>query len=517
MIIRKPYAFLIKNFRKIHIALLILGFYVFYKTVEVFGFVNEFMNLGVYDLYADPITKHITGLMQLSVLLMIIGSASFVLLLRHKKKPWKTYLVPFLVYLLLFFVLSMIKSFFRTYTDIVATTNIRLSRDLLMIFLIGQLPAMGIFIFRIFGVDIHKFNFNADLDNLDLDDKDREEIEIGLDIDIYTFIRLGRRFLRNLKYFYREHKLISCSAIFLVCAFFIYHSYIFLFVHNRTYKQGQVYNTNGYSITVLNSYYTDKDNTGNVISKDSNFVIVEFEVKNNHESRSLDTSNFHLKAGSRDYSTTETTYSKEFEDLGTSYSRVRQIKKDEAFRFIIIYKVKKSTFKSRYVLYYQEKYGIFKLRKIKLKLKDLRKMEKTVTLSSGDFMDISLSNMEDSIGFESYAIDTDVTYKVNKCTTLNCQIQTKEFHSSQGFKVLSVEFFSDYFEAKNMIDFLSKYGKIDYKDSKGQSRSIDITIAVDKKYFGKVVYIKIPDEVASSSDIAFHFVIRNKDIIYQLL
>ena len=43
MIIRKPYAFLIKNFKKIHIALLILGLFVGYKLFDVTSFVNEFM------------------------------------------------------------------------------------------------------------------------------------------------------------------------------------------------------------------------------------------------------------------------------------------------------------------------------------------------------------------------------------------------------------------------------------------------------------------------------------------
>ena len=45
MIIRKPYAFLIKNFRKIHIVLLILSLFVAYKLINVNSFVYEFMKL----------------------------------------------------------------------------------------------------------------------------------------------------------------------------------------------------------------------------------------------------------------------------------------------------------------------------------------------------------------------------------------------------------------------------------------------------------------------------------------
>ena len=60
MIIRKPYAFLIKNFKKIHVLLLLLSLFVAYKTFGVSKFVNDFMQFGVYDIFKDPITKYIT-------------------------------------------------------------------------------------------------------------------------------------------------------------------------------------------------------------------------------------------------------------------------------------------------------------------------------------------------------------------------------------------------------------------------------------------------------------------------
>ena len=82
MIIRKPYAFLIKNFRKIHIFLLILGFYVAYRLFDVSRFVSDFTRLGVYDLFSDPITKHITWFLTLSLLLLVAGCLALLFLLR---------------------------------------------------------------------------------------------------------------------------------------------------------------------------------------------------------------------------------------------------------------------------------------------------------------------------------------------------------------------------------------------------------------------------------------------------
>lgn len=281
MIIRKPYAFLIKNFRKIHIVLMLLGLFIFYCTIDTFFFVNEFMSVGVYDIYANPVSNHITTFYMLSIFIVIIGSISILFLLRHKNKPWKAYLLCIGVYTLLFLSLSMIKGFFGSYTEMVDSANIRLSRDILLLVIVGQLPSLWIFIMRFFGIDFKKFNFDVDLETLDLKDEDREEVEINIDFDFNSIRRVIRKFIRNAGYFYKEHKIISVSLISFICLLIIYNAYTFIFVVNRTYKQGQLYNANGYTIKVSNSYFTDKDANGKVISKDSNFVIVEFIIKNN--------------------------------------------------------------------------------------------------------------------------------------------------------------------------------------------------------------------------------------------
>ena len=89
MIIRKPFAFLIKNFKKIHIVLLLLSLFVAYKIIDVNLFVNDFMKLGAYDLYADPISNHISLFMLISVVLLSFGSFVLVILLKYKNSLHK--------------------------------------------------------------------------------------------------------------------------------------------------------------------------------------------------------------------------------------------------------------------------------------------------------------------------------------------------------------------------------------------------------------------------------------------
>lgn len=516
MIIRKPYAFLIKNFRKIHVVLMLLGFFIFYKTIDTFLFVNEFMNVGVYDIYANPVSSHISSIYMLSIFIVIVGSVSILFLLRHKNKPWKSYLICIVVYTLLFFSLSMIKGFFTSYTEMVDSANIRLARDILILVIIGQLPTIGIYIMRFFGIDFKKFNFDVDLETLDLKDEDREEVEINVDFDFNNVRRLIRKFIRNVGYFYKEHKIISISLITIVLFIIIYNTYMFIFVVNRTYRQGQLYNANGYTIRATNSYFTDKDASGNIISDDSYFVIVEFIVKNNLEDRVFNTDNFHLKSGLRSYSSTEATYQSEFEDLGNCYSKVKTIKNGEEVKFIVVYKVNKSFLSRKAVIYYQEKDGLFKLRKIKLKVKDLSTVKKATELNLGDMFDITIMENDESLSFDRVSFDKNVTYRTNKCNTERCDQSNKNYSAKEGHSILSIDFGSDVFESEDMIDFLTKYGKIVYKDNKGKTRESSIESAIDKRYYGKVVFIDVLDEIALSEDVSINIVMRNKSYNYHL-
>ena len=516
MIIKKPYAFLIKNFRKIHIVLIALGIYVFYKCIKTLLFVNEFMIDRKYDAYGNSITKYISTPFKVAVIIMAVGSIALMILLRYKHKPWKLYLIPSLTYLALYVEIGIISGFFTVYTEMVDLGNLRLANDFFSIGMLCQIPSLVVFGMRILGLDLKSFSFKDDLDDLELTDADREEIEVGLSLDIYTFIRLWRRLKRNAIYFYEEHKIICKTAAIILAIVFLKSTYQFLFVENRVYRQGQYYNINGYTMKVTNSYFTDKDVHGNVITSKSNFIIVEYEVTNHREERALNTSYFHIRTGNKIFGSTEVLYSSEFQDLGEAYKKTHKIRKDETLKFIVIYKVPKRYRKGRFYMYYQEQDGRQKARKIKLKTKDISKMEKEQSFKTGDFFDIKTYNYEDTIAFDGFELSGSAEYRTNSCTTTECELGLKTIEAPNGYQVMSLDFASDTFESKNMIDFLSKYGKIEYKDSNGKVKSIDIEFLLKRKYLGKILYIKIPNNVAESKYIAIKIVLRTKTYICQI-
>ena len=516
MIIRKPYAFLIKNFKKIHIALLILSIFVGYKLFDVLSFVNEFMKYGTYDLYADPVSNYISFSLLISLVLIFGFSVALIFLLMHKNKPWKAYLIPFSEYLILFFVLLIINGFFGNYTKYVETTDLRFSRDLLMIFMIGQLPAIYVFIVRSFGLDVKKFNFNSDAEFLELSEEDREEFEISLDIDKNTIKRQIKKMFRHMNYFYLEHKII-CTCILLAFIGFVgFNIYEFIFITNKSYTEGEFYNINGLSIVVNNTYYSQNDYKGELVSKKNNFVIVELTVTNHSAPTTLDMSYFHLKNSTEDYTTTNNLYATEFQDLGVTYKNVKELKRGETINFIIIYKVNKDLNPNNFVLFYQETHNKNILRKYKLKVKKLDTNLVNEQYSIGDELKIDVYGMSDGVIFDYHQVAEKFNYRTFKCTREKCETTIKEVVAPEGYNILKIPFSSTTIEAKNMIDFVSKYGIIIYKDRDGYDREVEFKNPIDDKYYGKVIYVTVPDDFDPESSFYLEFNVRGNKYLYEL-
>lgn len=514
MIIRKPYAFLIKNFKKIHIFLLLLSFYVVYKIFDVASFISDYMQFGTYDYFNDPVTKHINLGMQIAIILIFIGAAALLFLLRYKQKPWKLYLIPIIEYAAMFFILGMIKGIFNAYSTVIKSTDVRLTRDLLVLVGISQIPAIAVFVMRVFGLDKKRFNFKQDEEYLGLSEADREEIEISLDVDKDSFKRFFRRTKRNISYFYTEHKKICIGILAILVIGGMYNSYKHFFVTNKSYSEGEVYSANGYTMRINKAYYTNRDYAGNVISKKSDFVIVDLIVKNNSQPRTIEMENFHIKNGTKDYVSTRKTYENEFADLGTTYNIVKELKRDEQTSFIIVYKVDKDLDKDKFVMYYQEKSGY--LRKIKIKINDISKIEKKKNLKLGEDLKIDIVNNHDTISFDEIEIQKTSSYRIKKCSSDRCDFENVAITAPDGFKVLKINFGSEVYGSTKILEIIKKYGKIVYEDSDKSIKKIDVKSLTNKKYYGKTLYLQVPDELNENSKLIINLIIRNKEYNYEL-
>ena len=149
MIFRKPYAFLIKNFRKIHILLLALVIYIYYKQANLYTFLKEYVAIQSYNSSLESIDNYVSPLVFLILFIIILISGLLIYLLLYKKKPWKLYLVIVLEYILMFVGFSMAVNFFHNYDATVSVSNAMAIRDIIFIASLGQYLVLIILIIRI--------------------------------------------------------------------------------------------------------------------------------------------------------------------------------------------------------------------------------------------------------------------------------------------------------------------------------------------------------------------------------
>ena len=520
MIIRKPYAILIRWFKRIHIVLMILSLYIYYKVLRVNGFVSEFVSLGTYNAAIEPITKYVSLFLLLVILIAFIGNLLLILLLKHKGKPWKLYLVPTVEYGIIFFVLIWARGFFNNFNGATPGMDIRLIRDVIFISMAGQFPIVFIYAMRILGLDLQKFNFKMDEEYLEISKEDREELQININIDPYVFLRLFNKTKRYLKYFYLEHKKI-CNLIAIVIAIILLKNLAtFIFVTNKSYKQGDVYNANGYTIVINNSYYTDKDKKGEIIEENKAFVILDVSITNNWDSRELNLNNFHVVKGIDNYSQSSTTHSTEFDDLGKTVESIQEIKTGQTIRTILIYKVKKDikVRTNKYVLFYQELYGTREvyLRKIKLDVKDISTIKAGKTYQLDDKIRIKTNKIDEVIAFdEPEVFEDEFEYTIQKCKSENkCALDQRILNPIEDKIYLKIPFSSREIDGKELVDISTNYGKIIYKDSKGKDNEIPFKSAISNTYFGKYLCISLDNQIyENNNDIKLKYIIRDNQYL----
>ena len=512
MIIKKPYVLLIKHFRKIHIILFVLGLIVYFMHTRLGSFLNEFLEYGIYNSY-DPISHYITWFSLLFLIIIIFFSISLVFLLKKKNKPWKLYLVPAITYLIMLLLYLMLISYFNTYNGVLVLSEIKLYIDLIITLNIIQLPGLLIFLIRAIGLDLKKFDFQFDEEYLELDESDKDEIEINVKIDKASFVRGGKRLLRNLNYFYLEHKKLVISVLVILSILVLYHSYKVIFVLNKDYSQDDVYDASGYTIKINNSYYTDKNYAGDIISNKSAFVILDVTVKNNWDDREINLKRFHIMNGITNSTEDSNVYSSDFKDLGNVYNG-DEIKQGEEVNFIMIFRVPNDLKVDRYVLFYQELDDRSTLRKIKLKIENLSKIEDQKELKINDSIKLNIKKEPEELSIDSYNIKPSLEYSVKNCNMNYCFTEKKSTNYSKGYQVMKIGFSSDTYDSKELIDFCTSYGKIEYIDSSNKTKVDKMVNQLKYSYLGKYVYLKISDEIANSKSLKLIFIVRNKKYTY---
>ncbi len=513
MIFRKPYAFLMKNFRKIHIALLACIVFIYFKLLDILAFVNDFIAYESYDAGMESFSSKVGVLFYLAVLFVIVVSMALIVLLLRKKKPWKIYIVYVFVLVLALVGVSGASNYFSNYTALSELSGIIGYRDIINMCHYLMYPIMILLLVRILGIDVKKFAFEKDKEFMELSEDDRAEFEVSFNFDKRSIRRVFNRTIRNIKYFYFEHRLICNVAITILVVIIAYNIVTFAISH-RSYKQGDNFNAGLYNISVKEAYVTDKDYRGDKVEKGYKFVIIGVDILNrSNEDVAPNFDRFHMmnKSSEKIYSTYYNSY---FSDIGKGVDNNTTIPSGKKRRVYLIFKENEKLNNNKFVLYYQEFGAITILRKIKLNITDLstiKNMGSYVISKNIKFKEMDGSTKE--VTLLTADIGDAFNYSRYYCSSPDtCDVNVETVNYKKG-KILKITFAGSDFEGEDFIDFLERYAKIKYRVGNGKKAKYkysDLKNALSVNNDGKEVFIRLSKDEASSKDLDIVCTLRNK-------
>ena len=426
MILKKPYAFLIKRFRLIHLILTAMIGFLLFKTYNIYTFFNRYVN-NIYSALDTLPSEYISIFMFLIAAIVVSFSLLMYLLMRQKKKPKTFYVFTCSYYLVFFLALIYYFTVFKSMdTRTLSIFKAMILRDISIIMFLPQIPLFIISLIRGVGFDIRKFNFSKDIRELDLSEKDSEEFEFVMGMDSYKYLRYFRRRVRELRYYVLENKFIFSILFGLLGGIFAVVILVNYTVFNRSYRVNQNFTANNMKIQINNSYLTNLDYGGNVIEKDKYFLVINMTLTNDSgTSTVLDLTNYVLRIKSGDVYPT-LNYNDYFIDLGAGYAKER-ISSGTSSNYILVYEITKKDIKDKYkfdiINSIEYKAGSISSKKRRVGLKPEKAFEiediGTYKLNKKVKLDKTVLN-NSTFKLTSYENKSTFTYNYEACIRSNC-------------------------------------------------------------------------------------------------
>ncbi len=526
MIIKKPYAFLIKKFRWIHGILFAMLVFLAIKSINIYTFFSDYATNHYYVMSSMLASEYIDLTLFVVTILAVLVSALIYFILSLKNKDRKTYVFLCLYYIILFvYFIYMLSIFQNLQSKSLGIETVRAIRDISVIVSLPQIVFLFIICGRTLGFNLKQFDFKKDLEEMQIDTKDYEEVEVEFGKNNYKTARFLRKTLRLTKYFILENKFIVtvlASIIVLATSLAIF---VNIKIYNVSYNENVEILANNVYYTVMSSYVTDKDINDNVITKDKKYVLIKIKANNKTTTNyNLYRETFRLELNNTMLIPTFGLDNK-FIDVGKTYSPF-EIKSGETKEFIIVFELDNSVNQSEFILKIKNyDYGNFTT--LESEYKDINIVPKYIDHDEDYgklYLPIRLNLEETMLGktnivLNSYEIATTFKEKYEYCIEENnCMINTyivKPISTGKGnLSVLklrgTLDLDEDLYMNKyitNLGDLLSYFGKISYR-YRGKYKTASITKIPTKLKTDEYSYVEVPSELAEANKIEIILTIR---------
>ena len=525
MILKKPYAFFIKNFKLFHLIIFVLSAFLLYRTSLVYDFLREY-NKTTPNLIGKNLTASLfSPWLYLLIGIIIAVNILIIVILIKKEKPFIYYIVNISLYISVLVVYITSNSVIHSMQEVLVETKTTLAiRDITNIARMLQTISVIFYLIRATGFDIKKFDFVRDLQGLDISEEDSEEIEVALEFEKNVFIRDINKKIRSAKYYYKENKFILNIIILICISSVMFLLYLGTNKYDKIYKENQFVNARTISFGIKETDILTKDYRDNTIApKDKALVAVKISLKGTSElqtARSIlvvnGTQYYHINA-----------YEKKLIDLGNVYSN--QTLTEDFKDYILVYQIPisdiKETMTFRYIDNIEYQRGETKIKSIDIKLNpkyldELEKKETKYELNN----EIDLDNYK--INITNYELKDKFTKTFNSCIKNNeCYDFSEVIIPSIREKekiVLKIEGNLEYNDSINKIttlyDFIDRYATIEYTyNGETYTETNDFNeIIPSRTSENNVYYIEVDKNILNADKISLSFNIRNNTYKYIL-
>ena len=317
MILKKPYAFLIKYFKVIHIIIFLLALYINNNYMKISSFFRTYSSNNYYDY---NIAKDYLPIFSFIAIIILLAFISIMLyLMNKKKKPVKLYIFSIIYYIVLLISMLYIYNVINSIYEVTLTQRTsRLYRDIYFILNLPHYYFLIMYLIRGIGFDIKKFNFSKDLQELEIKAEDNEEFEFVLGNDNYKIKRKIHRLYREIIYYYKENKFLLNIILGTILSIIIVILFINTSISIHKYHVGSSLKADKFTYKLNNAYVTAYDYTNKLINKDNKYLILDMTMINKG-TNILKPEEMYIIYGNNKEAIFKTSLSNSFSDLGTVY------------------------------------------------------------------------------------------------------------------------------------------------------------------------------------------------------
>ena len=350
MIIRKPYAFLIKNFRIIHGLLFLFVLYLGKKTLDIYDFFNSYVTMHAYNQSINLVSTYVTLGMFIVAIITLAGAITIYYILSLKNKQRKVYFFTIITYIVLIgFFVFMIIGFSKLQNSTFDVETQRMYRDIAFMMLLPQGVVIAVIFLRTIGFNLRQFNFKKDLEEMNIEISDSEEVEVNIGTDSYKYARAFRKAIRLTKYFILENKMfviiLSSIAILSLSVFVFNRINVY---RNKVYERA-AFLANNVTYDIKEAYITQTDMNNIVIDNNKYFILIKVFMENKtNKDANLNRDTFRLQVKDRVLHPNLTSYEK-FIDMGKIF-KSKILKSGLSEECYIVFDVTKDDLASEYIL-----------------------------------------------------------------------------------------------------------------------------------------------------------------------